>query len=112
MRKAEDPRTRDAADRDGDRRAAPSAPSPADSTNVKPSAFATRDDDIPPVHVLEAARDFERIAFGLAENSAKHPDNCLAFGLLVRTAAEAGKDKVTPKLMAIAMRACAMAKQV
>jgi hypothetical protein len=65
MSKADgDPRTRDVAvpgrDRAGTPAAVPNANANAESSNVKSNAAVTREDDIPPVHVLEAAQDQDR----------------------------------------------------
>jgi hypothetical protein len=51
-----DPRTRDAAAAGGDAR----SPSRAEAPNVNPQAGRTTPDDIPPVHVLEAAQNQDR----------------------------------------------------
>lgn len=61
MSKADgDPHKPDAAGPGRDRPDAPAAPSNAESSNVKSAASATREDDIPPLHVLEAAEKQDR----------------------------------------------------
>lgn len=55
-----DPHARDVAGAGPDRQGAPASPSNAESSNVKSAASATIEDDIPPVHVLEAAHRQDR----------------------------------------------------
>lgn len=61
MPKAEgDPRTRDVAGAGRERGDVPAAHPTAESSNVKSAGAATSEDDIPPIHVLEAAQQQDR----------------------------------------------------